>query len=148
MSNTEKTFFIIKPEAFSRRAEIKSFIESHSKLRVRESEVVVLSPEDIRSLYIDDIGTDLLAAAQRHLSGREVEIGIVEGENAVEEFVRLCGRNPDGNLCDENTIRKVFGKRETVLYDDTVYYLNAIHKSSPKEAAASVRWYYGRRERS
>lgn len=143
---TERTFFIIKPEAFSDREKIKDFIESHSKLRVVSSMVMVLRDDDIRSLYLDDIGTELQTAAKRHLVGRKVEAGVVEGENAIDEFLSLCGKYPDNRLCDDDTIRKVFGKEETVVYGNTTYFLNAVHKSSRNEAESSVRWYYDKVE--
>lgn len=142
MNKMEKTFFIIKPEAFSERDRIKSFIMSHSGLKVLESKIMILTDVDIKALYIDDIGTDLQNAARCHLVGNNVEAGIIEGEDAIDKFIGLCGRYPDGNLCEENTIRKIFGKKNIVKYGGTTYFLNAIHKSSQKEAAASVRWYY------
>lgn len=138
----EKTFFIIKPEAFSERGKIKEFMESHSNLKVISSRIMVLQDDDVCALYLDDIGTDLQTAAKRHLVGRQVEAGIVEGENAIEEFLLLCGKYPDNKLCDDNTIRKVFGKEEIIMYGDTTYFLNAIHKSSRKEAESSVKWFY------
>lgn len=146
MSMMQKTFFIIKPEAFAEREKMKAFIESHSDLRVEKSAVMVLQDDDIKSLYLDDIGTDLQVAAKRHLVGRWVEAGVVSGENAIDEFIRLCGMHPDGRLCGEGTIRRVFGKKDIIMYGDTTYFLNAIHKSSRKEAESSVRWFYDKVE--
>lgn len=142
----EKTFFIIKPEVFSDREKIKKFIESHSNLKVISSRIMVLQDNDVRALYLDDIGTDLQTAAKQHLIGRQVEAGIVEGDNAIDEFLSLCGKYPDNRLCADNTIRKVFGKAETVMYGNTTYFLNAIHKSSRNEAASSVQWYHDKIE--
>ncbi len=140
----EKTFFIIKPEASSERDRIKTFIESNSDLKIVTSRILVLDDSDIKSLYTDDIGTDLLEAARCHLSGREVEVGVVEGENAIEKFMILSGKYPDGKLCDKNTIRGKFSKDETVKYGKVTYYLNAIHKASRSEAAKSLVWYYSK----
>ena len=142
----EKTFFIIKPEAFSERDKIKSHIAAHPKLKVAESMVLIPDDADIKTLYTDDIGTDLQIAAKCHLVGKEVEVGIVQGENAIDEFIRLCGKDPDNNLCEENTIRRIFGKKDVVKYGDTTYFLNAIHKSSRNEAEGSVQWYYEKKK--
>lgn len=137
----EKTFFIIKPEALPDREKIKAFIKSHSDLKVVESRIMNLREEDIEALYSDDIGTDFQTATKRHLIGRQIEAGIVQGENAIDEFIRLSGKYPDSRLCEEGTIRRVFGRKETIMYGDTTYFLNAIHKSSRNEAEASVQWY-------
>lgn len=142
MSKIEKTFFIIKPEAFSDRDKIKSFIEANSCLKVVSSRILILKDKDVEALYTDDIGTNLLNAAKCHLVGRKIEAGVIQGKRAIDEFIKLCGKYPDGKLCESNTIRKKFSKDEIVKYGKTTYYLNVIHKSSKKEAKNSLKWYY------
>ena len=142
MDKIEKTFFIIKPEAFSDRNKIKFFIEANSCLKVISSKILILKDKDVKALYTDDIGTDLLKAAKCHLIGRKIVAGVIKGKNAVNEFIKLCGKYPNGELCESNTIRKKFSKKGIVKYGTTPYYLNAVHKASKKEVKNSLKWYY------
>ncbi|MEK7641618.1 MAG: nucleoside-diphosphate kinase [Patescibacteria group bacterium] len=138
----QKTFFIIKPEAFEIRNDIKGYIAAHSDLKLVESRIIRLTEADIDALYGDDLASPLLEAAKRHSAGKQVEVCILEGESAVERFLDLAGRHFDGELCEPHTIRYVFGRLGTVKYGDVVYFLNAVHKASPGEVRASLEWFY------
>jgi nucleoside diphosphate kinase len=144
MDKIEKTFFIIKPEAFSDRRKIKSFIEGNSNLKVERSKILIPKEKDVEYLYTDDIGTDLLNAAKSHLIGKKIEAGVIQGKNAVDEFIKLCGKYQNGKLCEKNTIRKKFSKNKVVKYGNTTYYLNAVHKASKKEVKKSLEWFYNK----
>lgn len=137
----EKTLFIIKPEAFQIRSKIKKYIIGHSELKIIDSRITTLSEADVDQIYKDDIGTELMSAAKQHLVGRPVEICVLEGEDAIEKFLDLAGRNFDGSKCAVNTVRYIFGQMGVVHYGDVTYYLNAIHKASPNEIESALDWF-------
>lgn len=142
MKKIETTFFIIKPEAFKRRAQIKRFILSNSNLEIVESAKATLTARDIREIYLDDLKTPLLRATIMHYKQRAVEIGVIKGENAVSVFSKLCGTDPDPKKCEPGTIRREFGNKRIIKYGEVTYYLNSIHRSSQNEAETCVKWFY------
>lgn len=145
MENNNKSFFIIKPEAFDQKEEIKKIITNHTGLTTETSKVVTLNEQDIDALYLDDIGTELMKAIKAQLIGAVVEAGIVVGENAVIKLTQVCGEHPFPNNCNEGTIRKQFGRSQPIINSGIVYYLNAIHKASKKEANPSIEWFYSKK---
>lgn len=60
------------------------------------------------------------------------EMGIIEGENAVRRFKKLCGEDPNPLKCGENPLRKTFGKEEPKFYQGQIFFLNGVHKSADK----------------
>lgn len=142
----EKTLLIVKPEAFDKKEEIKDFIMKNSGLQIISSTTLILDASDVEKIYIDDVGTNLLTAARRHLVGKPVEVCIIEGESAVEVVWELTGKNFDGNKCGPNTLRYVFGRLGMIQYDDVTYFLNAVHKTTPAEVDSALNWFYSRKE--
>jgi len=140
MKKVEQAFFIIKPEGTPFRTKIKEYITNSGLILVR-SDPMILNEQDIVSIYLDDIGSRLMAATYSHLLGREIEAGIIEGEDAIERFWNICGDKPDNLMCKEGTIRRDFGM-EPLEYDGVTYFQNCIHKASKKEARAAIKWFY------
>lgn len=136
-----RSFFIIKPEAFAVRKEIVNILNRRSNLTVVETKIIRLTEEDIDVIYLDDIGTPLLKAIKKHLSGKYVEAGIVEGFNAVIELRRICGDCADPNLCEKNTIRHKFGLPEPVQYCNQKFFLNAVHSAIESEVTVTLAWF-------
>ncbi len=146
-SKIEKSFFIIKPEVFLLRQEIRETIEKDSGLRIEDFAVMNLTDEDIDFIYLDDIGSPLMTAIKSQLIGQPVEAGIVSGENAIDRLIDVCGDKPIPADCQAATIRKKYGLIKPVRLDGLDYYLNAIHKASRQEAAASVDWFLNHKKR-
>ena len=137
----ERTIYIVKPEAFDRRAEIKEYIEQQENFTVTECRTHTMVSADVEQLYGDDLGTELLDAAKQHLVGKEVEVCVVRGENAVEQFLDLAGRHFDNRQCEPHTIRRRFGQAITLKYGNVTYYLNAIHKTTGSEVQKALAWF-------
>lgn len=138
--DNNKSFFIIKPEAFNQREEIKRIITTQSDLRIIASKIVVLIAQDIDILYLDDVETDLMKAIKAQLTDAMVEVGIVAGKDAVIELCRICGEDPCPGDCRKGTVREKFGKHQPIFFHGVTYYLNAIHKASKKEVGPSLEW--------
>lgn len=143
--DNDKSVFIIKPEAFNQREEIKRIIITQSDLKIVATKIVALTEQDIDTLYLDDIGTDLTKAIKAHLIGATVEVGIVIGKDAITKLTRVCGKHPFPGDCPKDTIREKFGKSQPTVYHSIVYYLNAIHKTSEKEVNPSLEWFYSKK---
>lgn len=142
----EKTLFIIKPESFDERDEIKEYILKHSGFRIVDSLIIRLNDRDVECLYRDDIETDLLQATKDHLSGHLVEACLIEGENVIDRFINLAGTHYIGSLCKPHTIRFLFRKNEVKNYGGVIYYLNAIHKASKTEVNSALEWFLGKKK--
>jgi nucleoside diphosphate kinase len=136
-----KSFFIIKPEALAKRKEIIDLLNKHLDLIVVESKRIKLKESDIDKIYFDDFGTLLLNAIKMHLVDKFVEVGMVEGRDAVIALRQACGTEADPKLCNKNTIRYIFGLPNPVWYNGQKYYLNAIHSAVESEVEASLEWF-------
>lgn len=138
----EETFIIIKPEAFNIRSDIKKYITDNTSLKIKESRVVKLNENDIECIYINDLGTDLMLSIRKHLIGRQVEVCLIEGEDAIQIVWDLVGRHFDGNKCESNTLRYIFGRLGEVKYfNNQVYCLNSIHKTTDSEIGSVTEWF-------
>jgi len=134
----EKTLFIVKPEGFSRREEIKNFISS-SEFTISQTFVKRLTYDDLLlfrkldHLYLIDEG--LFKAYVYFMSLGESELGIIEGIDSAERFKAICGTHPNPLMCKEGTLRKTFGLNEPGFYQGRKFFLNAVHKSNNRDDA-------------
>ena len=143
----EKTFILIKPEAFNKRKEIKEYIIKNTNLKISESRVVKLKESDIECIYVNDLKTPLMLSIKKHLIGKLVEVCVIEGQSAIQIIWDLVGKHFDGNKCEANTLRYLFGRLGEIKYfNDEVYCLNAIHKTTGSEVDSVMKWFY--REKS
>jgi nucleoside diphosphate kinase len=143
ISNKIQNFglFIIKPEAFKFREEIKRYLEKNSDLKILESYTAKLKKGDIQKIYIDDLNTPNLKAINKHLIGKNVEISLVYGKNATSKLLGICGTSFISSDCKPKTIRREFGSDDYVIYFKIKYYLDAIHKASENEIASALNWF-------
>lgn len=138
------SFFIIKPEALMRVDDIYRYIEKNSSLCVVDSREIVLTLDEIKQIYIDDVDSTLMSAIAKHLVGKTVVVGIVGGKNAVSLFQKICGDHYDPKRCAPGTLRHEFGLFEVRNYDGVAYFINAVHKASDAEADMAIAWYENR----
>lgn len=135
----ERTLFIIKPEVFDRRDEIKKEIDSTASIRIVAAVIIALSDVQLLALAKLDkfysINSKLTAAFLLFMQKGRVEVGIIEGVNAVSVFKKLCGTHPDPCKCSQNTLRYRFGKHKHGEYAGQLYFLNGLHKSDSREDA-------------
>lgn len=134
----EKTLFIIKPEAFHRREEIKNIIICNdlaivSTLKKRLTHDNLLMFGKLDSLYKMDRG--LFNSYIHFMSMGIVELGIIEGIDAIERFRKLCGTDPNPLECAEGTLRNIFGLTEPGFFQGRKFFLNAVHKSDNRDDA-------------
>ena len=141
----DRSFFIIKPEAFAERKKIISIINGNPDLSVTRTKTIRLSEADIDTIYLDDIGTPLLKAIKMHLSGKTVLAGIAEGPDAVNRLRNVCGDKADPKLCGKKTIRRIFGLPDPIMYCGQKFFLNAIHSAIKSEAEISLDWFYNQK---
>lgn len=138
----EKTLIVVKPEAFDIRNTIKEYIIKNTKFKIVSSKVFKLNESDVECIYVDDLSTDLLLSIKKHLIGKIVEVCVIEGESAIEIMWNLVGKNFDGNKCETNTLRYIFGRIGKIeYYKGMAYYLNAVHKTTNSEVELVLKWY-------
>lgn len=123
----QETAYIIKPEAFCNRQEIRHLI-NQAGLSVRYSKTLVLDRQVVNVLY-PDIAGDLLEASIRFLTSGPSEVGIVQGEDAINRLLWLAGESPSPFLCNRDTIRFKFGVHDGKPIGGTIYYFNGFHRS-------------------
>ena len=135
----ERSVYIIKPEGMPRRHEIREMIEKMAGLAIVGSITTVLPEWALAKLYPDlaQEKNELWLATLEHLAHSECEIGIVEGENAVQRFFELCGEMTSPLQCRSGTIRLVFGKEKPVRVGEKLYWRNVIHRSKNQQEAES-----------
>lgn len=131
----ELTSFIIKPDGMSHREEIRKII-ARAGLVIIESKILLLPKWAIEVLY-DNVPKNILVAKEEYFSS-PVEVGIIEGENAVDAFFELCGSNTRPSECAPGTLRAIFGKVNPVPIKGIDYYLNAIHRPNREEVKKNI----------
>lgn len=128
-----KTFFIIKPEGLVHSKSIKSTIHKNG-LRIIDSIKTVLTPDSIKSIYFDTTG-DMLEAHVHFMCRDTSEVGIIEGQNAIDKLIEISGSETDPKLCTSGTIRNIFGEQVGYRFGKALYYKNAFHRSSNRAEA-------------
>ena len=118
--------YMIKPEAFLHRAEIRSLLQQ--SLLVVSFWKTTLDRSAVLHLY-PDLTPTLLELSLKYLCVGDVEFGIVAGPHALTTLVQICGASTDPSKCSPNTIRSLFGCKSAVIKSETAYYRNAFHCS-------------------
>ncbi len=125
------SMYIIKPEGMKYRAQIRDVLQG-SGLEIIDSTEILLTNGILDGLY-DNINKNVRRGLHRFLEDQFVEIGIVKGYNALSRLVRVTGKNTNPALCEEGTIRRMFGwTKPLLLHSGYHYFGNAIHR--PKNA--------------
>lgn len=141
----EKTFFMIKPEAINKSEKIKSIIKNNG-FNILETKRVALTSNDLSVLSEDSIGylddEKMFRTYEYFMKQDVLEVGVIQGENVIENFRMLCGKLAIPQENPQNTIRKEFGV-ESKYYKGIEFYLNAIHKSQDLvESTREVNLFY------
>ncbi len=124
--------YFIKPDGVSFKVEIRAIL--------REKFLVVVFTDfiytrEILNAQYDGVSSAVRRGIYRMMEGEPGEVGIVEGPNALQELVRLCGKKTDPMRCEEGTIRRRFGWSNRILLAEGYYfYGNVIHRpKNPRE---------------
>ena len=130
-----RSLYVIKPEAMLVRDRIRNLIFRAGLKILRTAELVV--PGTMLDLLYTDLTSDLRTATQMFMGRAACEIGEVEGEDAVNRLLVVCGHFTDPSKCDAQSIRGLFGIRQAERVGSAVYFKNAIHR--PKTHAEAKR---------
>lgn len=130
---TGLSLYIIKPEAISFCKEIREIIVSQH-LKIENSKQLILHPGVIENIYID-CSEEIVKATKHFICNQISEVGIVSGDGAVEKLFAICGEKTNPFLCEDGTIRKLFGIKEPQYFNGTYYYRNAIHRPKTNDEA-------------
>jgi nucleoside diphosphate kinase len=120
------TFYIIKPEAVKYNGEIHKIIIL-SGLIIIQSNIILLPKKIIEELYFT-CSKNIIEATKYFMCNEVSEIGIVLGDNALEELRAICGTETSPDKCKVGTIRNLFGIKEPQYFNGIEYYKNAIHR--------------------
>ncbi len=135
----EETLIIIKPDAMKKKLapEILGRFEKEG-LRVREFNIVRLTPEFVKEFYShlnSKLNQEHLNAIYEFMTSYRVMTAVLEGENAVQKTRQLCG-DTDPSKAQRGTIRGDFSTdnlEEKDKRNEAVE--NAIHSSGNIEDA-------------
>lgn len=124
--------YFIKPESVSLKVEIRAILQERFWL-VTYADFIYT--REILDLQYDNVSLAVRKGIYRMMEGEPGEVGIVRGSNALQELVRLCGKETDPMQCEEGTIRRRFGWSNRILLAEGFYfYGNVIHRpKNPKE---------------
>lgn len=122
----EKTYVMLKPEALKRNiiGQIISKIENKG-LKIVEMKTMLLNDEILKEHYAHIVDKPFFPEILENFKSGPVLAMIVEGENAIEAMIVLCGPT-QWNQCQPGTIRGDFA---------TSTGFNMIHRSDSKETA-------------
>lgn len=127
----EHSMYMIKPEAMDSRDEIRDLIRRD--LAITAIKTLRLPQWVIRELY-DDLNDNLRIATDIALRGT-VELGVVEGEDAIATMLDIAGDKTNPSECTPDSIRFRFGVHLPLIVNGTPYYLNALHRPKSAEEA-------------
>ena len=121
----EITFGFVKPHAYPERKNIERMIEENGLKIILKKDPYHFNKAIAELQYEMHIGKHFFDELIGMIIEGPVELVIIEGEDAVNELMRLSGAT-DPAEAEDNTIRKVFGKDKTN---------NAFHRSDSKVSA-------------
>lgn len=133
----EYSLFMIKPCAYDHKDEILSMIEG--QVNILYTRDVILNEKFLDRLYDAEPDLEFKQINTDFLAGQRVCIGIVAGQNAIRDLIRICGEVPRGSLCDKDSIRYRFNPAEDIAQVGNLsFFINAIHKADYNEAIDNV----------
>jgi nucleoside-diphosphate kinase len=131
---TERTFFIVKPDAMAKRVlgKILAMIEA-AGLTIVAGRVTSLSPDQARRFYAVHAARPFFADLVAFMTSGPVFVGVLEGEDAVRRWRDLMGPT-DARKAPPGTVRGEFG---------TDVEKNAAHGSDgPETARAEIAFFF------
>lgn len=125
---------VIKPDAFKKRDQIISRLESSGLYVVKT--ITKKLPEDfvIGTMY-KNLPKGIEEETLKHFATGPSEIILLEGgSDLLKKIITLTGEKTNPDQCDKNTIRSLFGEHFGRETPDGDYFRNAIHRGKdPKE---------------
>lgn len=131
----QRSVYVIKPEGMPFRSSIRHIIAS-AGLAICQTRTGILDEKFLRPLY-PDLSPDLWAATMKFMQCGVCEVGLVEGDDAVQRLFVIAGRSTNPNDCEPSTIRGQFGRKVPDRVGAVIYFRNAIHR--PKDCDEAMR---------
>ena len=131
---TERTFFIVKPDAMEKRVlgDVISMIQKGG-LTLVAGRITRLAPGDAERFYAVHKARPFFGDLVRFMSAGPVFVGVLEGDNAIARWRELMGPT-DSKKAPKGTIRGEFG---------TDVEKNAVHGSdAPETARAEIAFFF------
>jgi nucleoside-diphosphate kinase len=131
---TERTLFIVKPDAIAKRAlgKILAMIEA-SGLTIVAGRLTALSPDQARRFYAVHAARPFFGDLIAFMTSGPIFVGVLEGDGAVRRWRDLMGPT-DSTKAPAGTVRGEFG---------TDVEKNAAHGSDgPETARAEIAFFF------
>jgi nucleoside-diphosphate kinase len=131
---TERTFFIVKPDAIAKRVlgKVLAMIQDGG-LDVVAGRITRLAPGDAERFYAVHKARPFFGDLVKFMSSGPVFVGVLEGEGAIARWRELMGPT-DSKKAPKGTIRGEFG---------TDVEKNAVHGSdAPETARAEIAFFF------
>ena len=139
----ETALFIIKPDGYNKREQIKLDISNHFELL--QTYLFEFNPELVARLYPADVDQSHYHALLEYMLESTCELGIVRGDSAIKRFYEIAGESSDPKECAENTLRYKYGKGLDTTKSGLYIVKNAIHRAKSREEF-KLEWNLFRRE--
>lgn len=139
MKKVQHTFFIIKPEVLKakKEEEVLSIIRENG-FEIKHLKRLTPTEEIIKEHYQHLIDKPFFPELLKYMTSGEVLIGILEKNNAVEDWRKLMG-NTDPEIAEEGTIRNKYGYKE----ENSIY--NTVHGSDSENSFyREIKIWYGK----
>jgi nucleoside diphosphate kinase len=133
---------VIKPDAFSNRDLIVKRLEESGLYIVRRTIRDLSKNFVINEMYgADKLPKPVAEATARHFLSGSSEIILVKGDNVVNKLLNLVGLKTNPALCEEDTIRYIYGDHvPEELGEGLKYFRNAAHRpTNTDEAMADLK---------
>jgi nucleoside diphosphate kinase len=128
----EETIYMIKPEAMMHSKSIRALMERR-ELQIVLRKRLVLPSWALTCFYPDLLGDLLKLTTLAFLA--QVEIGLLQGNEAIERFRILAGTETAPAKCEPGSIRGKYGIVQPFRVGGAIYYANAIHRPKNSDEA-------------
>ena len=133
----EESVFFVKPLALHQAEKILRDLKYHF------DEVQCSAPVTLPySFWLNFHENEVLPYKEinaNYLANKQVVLGIVRGEDAEERLFNLCGTTFRPKDCSRNSIRYRYRfEPEKIKINGVDFYINAIHRSLPGDAAREI----------
>lgn len=119
------SYFVIKPDAFEQRDQIKTLIKNNW-FEIVSSKVMEATSNMVTQIFYKYDEEWLQECHKHFFCWKPIEVGVISG-NTLEDFVSFTWRDADPNKCPENSIRGIFWSAAVCILQYK-YYVNAIHR--------------------
>jgi nucleoside-diphosphate kinase len=132
---TERTLFIVKPDAVERNmiGKILAHVEERG-FKIIEARLARLTREQCQEFYAEHAGKPFFGDLVAYMTSGPVMLACLEREGAVPKLREVVGATDPAQAAPD-TIRKIFGKSKQ---------LNSVHASdSPASSEREVKLFFG-----